>query len=166
MINVLLFSARHCFSLDSFIKHVAMTSLIAAYNKDRSTDTDTEVEAAARFTCHLLLRLFKTVECPQPALYSVSTSPHPLPSGNPRGYSIKLSCDRHLLSATHNNIPVGPVLAVLKAILVVADVTANKQPPKKPELPMLHSKGGPGSVNVTTSAPGTFINKEKLLVIE
>ena len=34
-------------------------------------DADTEAEAGARLTCHLLLRLFKTVECPQPALYSV-----------------------------------------------------------------------------------------------
>jgi hypothetical protein len=34
-------------------------------------DADIEAEAGARLTCHLLLRLFKTVECPQPALYSV-----------------------------------------------------------------------------------------------
>lgn len=27
-------------------------------------------EAGARLSCHLLLRLLKTVECPQPALYS------------------------------------------------------------------------------------------------
>jgi hypothetical protein len=28
-------------------------------------------EAGARLTCHLLLRLFKTIEVPQPSLYSV-----------------------------------------------------------------------------------------------
>lgn len=104
-------------------------------------------------TCHLLLRIFKTVECPQPALYAFSNSPNcpeSLSSGNARGYSIKLSCDRHLLAATHNNIKVGPVLAVLKAILLVADAMAGKQPPKKPDIPMAHSgKGaGPGSVGV------------------
>jgi len=38
-------------------------------------DADTEAEAGARLTCHLLLRLFKTVECPQPALYSVGQLP-------------------------------------------------------------------------------------------
>lgn len=35
--------------------------------------------------------------------------------------SIKLSCDRYLLAATHKNLAVGPVLAVLKGILVVDD---------------------------------------------
>ena len=38
---------------------------------------------------------------------------------------IKLSCDRHLLSATHANISsgiqVGPIIAVLKALLVLGD---------------------------------------------
>ncbi|KOX75481.1 Mediator of RNA polymerase II transcription subunit 12 [Melipona quadrifasciata] len=115
--------ARHCFSLEDFVVHIALPSLVKACNEGRG-DADMEAEAGARLTCHLLLRLFKTVECPQPALYSVSTSPHPLPNGNSRGYSIKLSCDRHLLAAAHNNIRVGPVLAVLKAILVVADATA------------------------------------------
>ena len=135
--------------------HVALPSLVKTCNEGRG-DADTEAEAGARLTCHLLLRLFKTSECPQPALYSVSTSPHPLPSGNPRGYSIKLSCDRHLLAAAHNNIKVAPILAVLKAILVVGDATAGKQPPKKPDIPMTHSgkAGGPGSVGVSGSGPG------------
>lgn len=34
-------------------------------------DTDMDSEAGARLTCHLLLRLFKTIEVPQPSLYSV-----------------------------------------------------------------------------------------------
>ncbi|KAG7209569.1 hypothetical protein KM043_015646 [Ampulex compressa] len=151
--------ARHCFSLEDFVVHIALPSLVKACNEGRG-DADMEAEAGARLTCHLLLRLFKTVECPQPALYSVSTSPHPLPSGSSRGYSIKLSCDRHLLAAAHNNIRVGPVLAVLKAILVVGDATAGKQPPKKPDVPMTHSSkgGGPASVGVgvgvSSAGPG------------
>lgn len=32
---------------------------------------DIDAEAGARLTCHLLLRLFKTSEVPQPAMYSV-----------------------------------------------------------------------------------------------
>lgn len=36
-----------------------------------AADTDPEAEASARLTCHLLLRLFKTTEVPQPSLYSV-----------------------------------------------------------------------------------------------
>jgi mediator of RNA polymerase II transcription subunit 12 len=131
------------------VRHIALPSLVKACNEGRG-DADTEAEAGARLTCHLLLRLFKTVECPQPALYSVGTSPHPLPSGNQRSYSIKLSCDRHLLAAAHNNISVGPLIAVLKAILVVGDATAGKQPQKKPDAMMSHSgKGGPGSVGGT-----------------
>ncbi|XP_034934643.1 mediator of RNA polymerase II transcription subunit 12 [Chelonus insularis] len=143
--------ARHCFSLEDFVVHIALPSLVKACNEGRG-DADTDAESRGRLTCHLLLRLFKTVECPQPALYSVSTSPHPLPTGNPRGYNIKLSCDRHLLAAAHNNIPVGPVLAVLKAILVVGDATAGKQPPKKPDIPMVHSGKGSGPASVGGSA--------------
>lgn len=37
-------------------------------------DADVDTEAGARLTCHLLLRLFKTIEVPQPALYSVGKS--------------------------------------------------------------------------------------------
>ncbi|KAJ8669737.1 hypothetical protein QAD02_000996 [Eretmocerus hayati] len=142
--------ARHCFSLEDFVRHVALPSLVKAY--EGRGDADTDAEAGARLTCHLLLRLFKTVECPQPALYSVGTSPHPLPCapGNQRSYSIKLSCDRHLLAAAHNNISVGPLITVLKAILVVGDATAGKQPPKKPDSQLSHTgKAGPGSVGAS-----------------
>lgn len=126
------------------MRHVALPSLVEVYSEGRG-DAETDAEAGARLTCHLLLRLFKTVECPQPALYSVGTSPHPLPNGNQRSYSIKLSCDRHLLAAAHNNISVGPLIAVLKAILLVGDATAGKQPPKKPDA-QIHTKTGPSSV--------------------
>lgn len=56
------------------------------------------------------------------------TSPHPLEI-----FCMKLSCDRHLLTATHNTIHVGAVLAVLKAILVVADLTSKHCKPTKKE---------------------------------
>ncbi|XP_014240194.1 mediator of RNA polymerase II transcription subunit 12 isoform X2 [Cimex lectularius] len=115
--------ARHCFSLEDFVVHVALPSLMTVCNEGRG-DADLDAEAGARLTCHLLLRLFKTSEVPQPAMYSVGTSPHPLPVNSTS--SIKLSCDRHLLAAAHNNIKVGPVLAVLKGILVVGDATAGR----------------------------------------
>lgn len=114
--------ARHCFSLENFVAHVALPSLVQAC-KGRG-ETTPEIEAGARLSCHLLLRLFKTIECPQPGLYSVSTSPNPITVGN--AHNIKLSCDRHLLAAAHKNIGVAPVLAVLKGILVVGDATAHK----------------------------------------
>ncbi|XP_026481599.1 mediator of RNA polymerase II transcription subunit 12-like [Ctenocephalides felis] len=113
------FSARHCFSLEDLVRHVALPSFVKVCRGDIPLDA----EAGARLTCHLLLRLFKTVECPQPGMYSVSTSPHPIPTQGPQ-YSIKLSCDRHLLAAAHKNISVEPILAVLKTILVVGDTTA------------------------------------------
>jgi hypothetical protein len=51
--------------------------------------------------------------------FPTGTSPHPIPCATSSlGYSIKLSCDRHLLAAAHNNIRVGPVLAVLKVRLI------------------------------------------------
>lgn len=47
--------ARHCFSLEDFVAHVALPSLltITAFNTDNITS---EVEASARLTCHILLR--------------------------------------------------------------------------------------------------------------
>ncbi|XP_053693573.1 mediator of RNA polymerase II transcription subunit 12 [Sabethes cyaneus] len=115
--------ARHCFSLENFVAHVALPALVQAC-KGRS-ETTPEIEAGARLSCHLLLRLFKTIECPQPGLYSVSTSPNPITTAG-QVHNIKLSCDRHLLAAAHKNIGVAPVLAVLKGILVVGDATAQK----------------------------------------
>lgn len=112
--------ARHCFSFEDFVK-IAIPPLVRR-------GKDAEDEAGARLTCHLLLRLLKTVECPQPALYSGGTSPHPL-----EVFCMKLSCDRHLLTATHNQIMVGGVLAVLKAILVTADTTSKHSKPTKKE---------------------------------
>lgn len=79
----------------------------------------------ARLTCHLVLKLFKTIEIPQPGMYSVSTSPNPLNAVSSSS-NIKLSCDRHLLIAAHKNIPLEAVLAVLKAIVIVVDTTALK----------------------------------------
>jgi len=96
------------------------------YFKGRS-EADSDAEAGARLTCHLVLRLFKTSDAPHPACYSnsshsVNASPHPTLQQAPSpSLGVKLACDRHLLAATHNSISVGPVLAVLKAILVLAD---------------------------------------------
>lgn len=69
-----------------------------------------------------MCRLFKTIEIPQPGLYSVGTSPNPITAPGP-AFNIKLSCDRHLLAAAHKSIPAAPVLAVLKGILVVGEAT-------------------------------------------
>lgn len=82
-----------------------------------------EVEASARLTCHILLRLFQAIEYPQPGMYSVSS---PIQSSGPMQSNIKLSCDRLLLGGAHKAISVAPLLAVLKAILVVADATVHK----------------------------------------
>ncbi|XP_014230379.1 mediator of RNA polymerase II transcription subunit 12-like isoform X1 [Trichogramma pretiosum] len=144
--------ARQCFLLEDFIRYIAIPSLVKACNND-ARELDIEIQAGVRLAIHLILRLFKTSECPQPSLYSVSTSPHPLPSqGSQRNISIKLSSDRHLLASAHNNISVGPLIAVLKAILVVGDATAVKQLTKKPDAQMNIGKGGPNSVG--GGAPG------------
>ncbi|XP_063890772.1 mediator of RNA polymerase II transcription subunit 12 isoform X1 [Helicoverpa armigera] len=115
--------ARHCFSLEDFVRHAALPSLLKACGGGGSSGNAPNApspDTGARLTCHLLLRLFKTVDTPQPGLYSVSTSPGP--GGAAAG--VRLSCDRHLLAAAHKNIGVGPVLATLKAILMVGDSTA------------------------------------------
>ncbi|KAK9686776.1 hypothetical protein QE152_g36961, partial [Popillia japonica] len=66
----------------------------------------------------------RTAEGPQPGLYSVGSPPLTAPRP-PLG--IRYSCDRHLLAAAHRNIQVGPVLAVLKAVLIVGDATAREK---------------------------------------
>lgn len=140
--------ARHCFSLESFVKNVALPPLVRACN----ADLDANAEAGARLSCHLLLRLFKTSELPQPGMYSVSTSPNPM-STTLGQHSIKLSCDRHLLTAAHNkNVAVAAVLAVLKGILVFADATAQKTSQNSGKKSGLNTPVHPGST--PKSGPG------------
>lgn len=112
--------ARHCFSLEDFVAKVALPSLLKVKLLDNGGGA---AEGGMRLTCHLLLRLFRTAEGPQPGLYSVGSPPLTAPR-LPLG--VRLSCDRHLLAAAHRNINVGPVLAVLKAVLVVGDATAKE----------------------------------------
>ena len=79
----------------------------------------------ARLSCHLLLKLFKTVEPDfqeHSMFYSVG-SPSPMPRPSVHSSGIKYSCDRQLLSSAHRNITVGAIIAILKAILVLGDAT-------------------------------------------
>ena len=84
--------------------------------KDRQLNTETEV--GARFSCHLLLMLFQSVE-------------NSSPTRSGYGSGIKLSCDRQLLASHVRNIPVGLIIAVLKVILVVGDEGAKNPAPAK-----------------------------------
>lgn len=106
-----------------FVAAVALPALLLSCRVSSDSILN-EAEASARLTCHILLRLFQAIEYPQAAMYSVSTSP--IQSVGPMNSNIKLSCDRLLLGGAQKNILVAPVLAVLKAILVVADATVNK----------------------------------------
>ncbi|GAB6019774.1 hypothetical protein CHUAL_001322 [Chamberlinius hualienensis] len=119
--------ARHCFSLQDFVVQIAVPSLMAAFPTAETRDQD--AEPGARLTCHLLLRLFKTAEFPQPQCYSLGTSPGPIPTKKPN-YTIKLSCDRHLLAAAHYSISFGAVLVALKAILFLGDTTVGESKSK------------------------------------
>lgn len=90
-------------------------------------------EAGARLLCHLLFRLCKAVELPIPSLYGMPVIECPIKIPGPQ-FNIKFSCDRHLLAAAHKSFGVGPLLAVLKGILVVGDAMNpenQKQPANK-----------------------------------
>ncbi|KAK8720073.1 hypothetical protein OTU49_013593, partial [Cherax quadricarinatus] len=113
--------ARHCFTLPDFLKCVVLPSLMAAWN---SGEGNPEAEPGARLTCHLLLRIFKSVDTPQPAQYSAGSSQSVPPGMSQR--NIRLSCDRHLLAAAHTAITLLPLLAVLKAMLIVGDVLSGQ----------------------------------------
>ncbi|KAM4772759.1 mediator of RNA polymerase II transcription subunit 12-like protein [Rhinophrynus dorsalis] len=96
--------ARHCFSLEDVVQHVALPSLLAA------ACGDPDAEPGARMTCRLLLHLLRT-----PQICSF------VPVNGKPATGICSSCDRHLLAAAHNSIEVGAVFAVLKAILMLGD---------------------------------------------
>ncbi|XP_069105326.1 mediator of RNA polymerase II transcription subunit 12-like protein isoform X3 [Argopecten irradians] len=123
--------ARHCFSLQDLVVHVVLPSLLAA---KPSASGDQDAEPGARLTCHILLKLFKTSEGPlswkNQAMYNRAPS------------NIKASCDRHLLAAAHDSITVGPVLAVLKAMLMLSDQTIDEVKTKSSASNKKEEKGG------------------------
>ncbi len=119
--------ARQCFSLQAVVVNVITRSLVKAWGKGEGQPSP-ESEAGARLALNLLLRLFRAVECFQPGAYTIAAaSPRAeaTPPGANNSTGIKFSCDRHLLSATHANIstgiPVGAIIAVLKAMLLLGD---------------------------------------------
>ena len=123
-IFVCILIARQCFSLQSVVLNVITRALVKPWGSgEADTHRPIESEAGARLALHLLLKLFRTVECFQPGFYTVA-SPRPFPvSAHETG--IKYSCDRHLLAATHANISsgieVGAIIAVLKAVLLLGE---------------------------------------------
>ena len=118
--------ARHCLQLQSFGLSVAIGSLLKAWEEVKEGNgVVKETEMGARLSCHLLLKLFKTVEPDfqeHSMFYSVG-SPSPMPRPSVHSSGIKYSCDRQLLSSAHRNITVGAIIAILKAILVLGDAT-------------------------------------------
>ena len=72
---------------------------------------DQDAEPGARLSCHLLLRLFK------PSLLTSEQSAGP--------YTTKIvpmvqeACDRQLLAASHSDVAIGPLSAILKAMLIL-----------------------------------------------
>jgi len=69
-----------------------------------------DAEPGARLTCHLLLRLLDE---------STDLMSHDHSSA--LKFSFKTSLDHHLLSAAHESIGIGAVLAVLKAMLKLSE---------------------------------------------
>ncbi|KAM9316506.1 mediator of RNA polymerase II transcription subunit 12-like protein [Gastrophryne carolinensis] len=130
--------ARHCFTLEDVVQHVALPSLLAA------ACGDPDAEPGARMTSRLLLHLLRAPQC-----FPFGTTNGMLSSG------IKSVCDSHLLEAAHNSMEVGAVFAVLKAILMldagignnnISSSTCNKDMSGKEisdEKPYLQSPGKP-----------------------
>ncbi|XP_076454432.1 mediator of RNA polymerase II transcription subunit 12-like protein [Babylonia areolata] len=102
--------ARHCFTLQDFIIHIALPSLVAACPR---AGGDQDAEPGARLSCHLLLRLFK------PSLLTSQQSAGPYTTKTVP--MIHEACDRHLLEASHNEVEIGPLSAILKAMLILGD---------------------------------------------
>lgn len=126
---------------------IALPSLVNYYQSESNMN---DHKASARLTCHILLRLFQAFEYPQPGMYSVSS---PIQNSGPMQSNIKLSCDRLLLGGAHKAISVAPLLAVLKAILVVADATVHKTPHGSGKKSGLNTPVHPGSTPKSMSGP-------------
>ncbi|XP_071503303.1 mediator of RNA polymerase II transcription subunit 12-like protein [Diadema antillarum] len=137
--------ARHCFSLEDVVDHVALASIIAA-TPGISAMADPDAEPGARLMCHLLVRLFRTSQdtamlsnvaaassssnssqsstSTAPGNANSSSSANPATKGDTSSTSfIMNSCDRHLLDSAHRSISVEPLVGVLKAILLLGDAT-------------------------------------------
>ncbi|KAA0189334.1 hypothetical protein HAZT_HAZT004835 [Hyalella azteca] len=110
--------ARDCFSFEELLDRVVVHSLKAAWNNGKGNP---EVEPGARLSCHLLLRIFQSIDSSQPAQYCPGSPSSG--SGGPGTIqrNVRLSCDRHLLVAAHLTFRMEPVLAFLKAMLIVSD---------------------------------------------
>jgi mediator of RNA polymerase II transcription subunit 12 len=103
--------ARDCFSFEELLDRVVVHSLKAAWNNGKGNP---EVEPGARLSCHLLLRIFQSIDSSQPAQYCPGSPSSG--SGGPGTIqrNVRLSCDRHLLVAAHLTFRMEPVLAFLK----------------------------------------------------
>ncbi|KAF2359628.1 Mediator complex subunit Med12 [Trinorchestia longiramus] len=124
--------ARDCFSFEELLDRVVVHSLKAAWNNGKGNP---EVEPGARLSCHLLLRIFQSIDSSQPAQYcpgSPSSSSSGVGGSSGGGAAgaaqrnVRLSCDRHLLVAAHLTFNMEPVLAFLKAMLVVSDAMSGQ----------------------------------------
>lgn len=138
-----IFLARRCFPLEKFIFYVALPALVNASRGGREISAG--AEAGARLSCHLLFRLFKANEFGSSEIVQ-SPGSNATIAGNG---NIKLSCDRHLLAATHKSLAVGPVLAVLKGILVVGDAMN----PENHKQPTSNKRGNRNATVVPPPAP-------------
>lgn len=112
-IFVSILTARHIFPLQSFFINVAIPPLLKAWEDMKEGQSIREVETCARLSCHLILKLFKSVETFQPMFYTVG-SPSSMPRPSTHTSGIKYSCDRHLLASAQWNTTVGAIIAVLK----------------------------------------------------
>ncbi|XP_037089491.1 mediator of RNA polymerase II transcription subunit 12-like protein [Pollicipes pollicipes] len=107
-------AARHCIYMDDVIQFGAHCLLTGSKG-------DREREPGARLVLRLLGHLWIPSEQPQPTWYDTGSSTSVPSAGQP--CSLKYSCDRHLLLAAQDNIPVQALLCALKTIIILADAT-------------------------------------------
>ncbi len=124
--------ARHCFQLQAFVITVAIPSLLKAWEEVKEAGPQQppsrEAEVGARLSCHLLLKLFQSVDSSfAPLVFNSAGSTGGTGSGSPcqvggaasggngssghhqaakapsasHSSGIKYSCDRHLLASAH-----------------------------------------------------------------
>lgn len=109
--------ARHCMRLEDFIGYVAIMTLMTA-SKCQAGDQD--LEAGGRLAAHIMLRLLQGSHAPPEEPVS-ATQPQ-------SAFYLKYVWDRYLLVSCRRNLAVAPLLAVLKAMLVLSDSNVSREP--------------------------------------
>ena len=121
--------ARHAITLEDFVKHAAIPSVLLPI--DKKSHVQSEWEAGVQLSCLLLLRLFKSGGYHNDSLMTPMAAPPGLLATTPQQKVNLFLAEEYLLSAAHTFMEVGAVQVILMTLLLLADTQQEKSQQKK-----------------------------------